>query len=145
MKVESDWNQWEGTHPMLGTLHVIPSSSSGRAGSLHRFIQMDEAPSIERLHRAVGGPIKLIEGFDSILRGGEVEPCIAFCSADAASIYKTDFYRPNVWANLLWLQALVRSHAFSEAKTPNSLSGPVVILWGGYFIFEIARSPACSF
>jgi hypothetical protein len=105
---------------MLGTLHVILSSSSGRAGSLHRIIQMDEAPSVERLHRAVGGPIKLIEGFDSILRGGEVEPYIAFCSAGAARKYETNFYRPNIWANLLWLQALVRSHGFSEAKTPSS-------------------------
>lgn len=115
---------------MLGTLHVIQSSSSGRAGSLHRIIQMDEAPSIERLHRAVGGPIKLIEGFDSILRRGEVEPCLAFCSADAAREYETSFYRPNIWANLLRLQALVRSQGFAESKTPSSLSGPVVMLWG---------------
>jgi hypothetical protein len=112
-------NQGRNT-PVSGTLHVIPSS----AGHLHRIVQLDEAPKVDRLIKAVGGPIKLVPGFDSILRGGEVEPCLAFyCETNSEN-------PPNTWANLLWLQALVRSQGFSGSSDHETLNGPVVVLWG---------------
>jgi hypothetical protein len=106
--------------PVSGTLHVIPSSAS----SLHRIVRLDEAPKIDRLINAVGGPIKLVPGFDSILKGGEVEPCIAFYSETHSES------PPNTWANLLWLQALVRTQGFSGSSDHETLNGPVVVLWG---------------
>jgi len=65
---------------MSGTLHIIPSSAS----ALHRIELLDKPPSVARPQRAVGGEIVLIPGFDTILRDGEVEPCVA-------SYYETDF------------------------------------------------------
>jgi hypothetical protein len=104
---------------MLGTLHIIPPSTK----ILHRIIQLDQVPTTERLSNAVDGPLKLVEGFDTILRGGEIEPCLAFRSNQECSSH-------NTWANLLWLQALVRREGFSSTKTPHSLTGSIVVLWG---------------
>jgi len=105
---------------VLGTLHIIPSSTH----SLHRIELLDKPPSVARLQKAVGGEITLVPGFDSILRGGEVEPCIAFyCETDFKSA-------PNSWANLLWMQALIRKQGFSGSDKHEILTGPVVVLWG---------------
>ena len=113
---------------MLDTLHIIPTSSGI---SLHRIIQLDAPPPIERLINAVGGPIKLIPGFDSILRQGEIKPCLAFFSQVQRSNQEQ-----NTWANLLWLQALVRKYGFSEAKTPLTITGLVAVVWGDTLLLK---------
>lgn len=84
---------------------------------------MDELPSIDRLVRAVGGPLNVIPDFDTILCGGAIHPCIAICNA-------LNQGNENTWANLLRLQAMIRDRGFSEARTPNVLRGPIALVWG---------------
>ena len=125
---------------MWGSLHVIPSSmpvpSKRILGHLykHHLVVLNAPPSIETIESAIGGSISPIPDFDTILHGGASQPCMAFCNRDALAM---DFM-PNIWANLLWLQALVRKHGFAEAheiytshpETHHTITGAIAILWG---------------
>jgi len=117
---------------MPGTLHIVPCS---KALHFHRIISLDVPPTLFEIERAVGGPIKLIAGFDSFIRQGELEPCFVFCNEHA----ELRELPPNTWANLLWLQALVRTHGFAEAGSPKVIRGPIALLWGDAPFFEALK------
>jgi len=116
---------------MWGTLHIIPASDTRTPPfmpghkSRHTLEILDAPPRIETLELAVGavrGQMELVSSFDTILHGGEETPCLVFRRRDAQ--------KQNAWANLLWLQCLVRRHGFADAQHPPHLLGPVVIVWG---------------
>lgn len=116
---------------MWGTLHIIPPSATpvlpAFAGhkSQHRLLVLDTPPLIEVLEQAIGatrGQLEIVDSFDTILHGGEETPCLVFRRRDAQ--------KQNAWANLLWLQCLVRKYGFAEMQTPPHLLGPIVIVWG---------------
>ena len=88
---------------------------------------MRQAPSPLLLDSIVGGDRHLVEGFDSILYNGEATPCFVFQGVQGILEPKRE---DNAFANMLWLQALVRKHGFSHAHTPSSITGPVAILFG---------------
>lgn len=114
---------------MWGTLQIISALKPQLAHlSKQRLLVLNDAPSINEIEHKLGGPVQEIHSFDSILHGGEIRPCIVFALQDA----KRRELPPNAWANMLWLQALVRKHGFSspEANHPDYLAGPVGILLG---------------
>lgn len=118
----------------LLTLHIIPAVEKGPA--LQRIVKLDEIPTAGHIARMVGGPLHVIPEFTSILRDGAIEPCLALCNG----LNQGNPYVPaNSWANLLWLQAMVRAYGFSEAKTPNVVRGTVAILWGHSLSLEDLR------
>lgn len=116
---------------MWGTLHIIPPSDhrnspvfSGNK-SKHRLLVMNDLPELSDLEVAIGaerGQLEIVETFDTILHGGEETPCCVLRRKDADCT--------NAWANLLWLQALVRKHGFAETQHPPHLTGPIAIIWG---------------
>lgn len=118
---------------MWGTLHIIPAAANNSPVPLghrskHRLVVLSAPPSIEKLREAVGGDIKIIPSFDSIIHGGEVVPCLVYCRKGAREANLL----ANTWANLLWLQAQVRKNGFSETDPdmPDFIAGPVAILLG---------------
>jgi hypothetical protein len=76
---------------MQGALRVITTSASKKS---HRLVVMRQAPSPLMIADLVGGEMKIVEGFDSILHGGEAVPCKVFCSEHH------DQLSPNAFANL---------------------------------------------
>src|SRR5277367_1821086 len=105
---------------MQGILRVIPTPASRKA---HRLLLMRQAPSPLLIEAVVGGGRKIVEGFDTTLHGGRAVPCVVFYGSEALA-------EPNPFANLLWLQALVRKHGFSDTHIPSSISGSVAMLFG---------------
>jgi hypothetical protein len=105
---------------MQGILRVIPTPASRKA---HRLLIMRQAPSPLLIEAIVGGGRQIVEGFDSTLHGGRAVPCVVYYRSEA-------FSEPNPFANLLWLQALVRRHGFADTHTPSSISGSVAMLFG---------------
>jgi hypothetical protein len=80
------------------------------------------------LESAVGGAPTLIESFDTILISGSAFPCKVFCKREPEGEDQSSHQNP--FANLLWLQALVRSTGFAEFKIPSSLTGSVAVVSG---------------
>lgn len=107
---------------MHGTLHFIPSIE----GALPWIEHLSTPPSADRLARIIGGEAKLVEGFDSILRDGDPEPCFVFCNENASRKELAH----NAFANMLWLQALVRAFGFAGCSHQESTRGPVAIIFG---------------
>ena len=105
---------------MRGILRIIPSAGSKKS---HRLMVMRQTPSPMLIDAVVGGGRKVVVGFDTILHRGEAVPCTVYQGLEAG-------VEPNAFANLLWLQALIRKHGFSEAKTSSSIDGSVVVLFG---------------
>jgi hypothetical protein len=119
---------------MWGTLHIIPASGAsvpvhllGHA-SKHRLIVLNAPRSIEELRETVGRELEIIPSCGSIIHGGAVVPCVVYCRKGAREANLP----ANSWANLLWLQALVRKQGFFETdpNMPDHLAGPVCILLG---------------
>jgi len=121
---------------MRGTLRVITTPSSKMA---HRLIELWQAPSPLMLKDVVRGDLKIVEGFDTILHEGEARPCIVFCNNEP----NPD--SPNAFANLLWLQALVRKKGFAgvDPTIASSITGPVAVLYGDQEFLE-ALSLSCD-
>jgi hypothetical protein len=120
---------------MLGTLRVIPSAEAKRP---QRIITLRQIPSPAFLSDLVGGEAQHVESFDSILHDGQVVPCVVYVAKDART--GTRKMKPNTWANLLWLQALVRKQGFTETDRDalDHIAGPVVILHGdGVFMHHL--------
>lgn len=110
---------------MRGTLRVIPSAESKRP---QRIVTLRQLPNPEFLADLLGGEAQVIETFDSILHDGEAQPCVVYSRRGA----KEEGLPLNTWANMLWLQALVRKNGFSETdpEQPDRICGPVAVLLG---------------
>jgi len=114
---------------MRGILRVIPSATSRRS---QRLMLLRKAPSPFMIEASVGGAPQLIETFDSILEQGEILPCRAYRCAEPGRENQ-----PNVFANLLWLQALIRADGFNRVyDQPQNLSGSVALLFGDSLFME---------
>lgn len=111
------------------TLQIIPAprSNTDPRPAFQEISSLTNASSITRLpdllRNTLRGPAKIIPDFDSILRNGDVQPCLALCNA-------WEVGEPNTWANLLWLQHLVRTYGFSEARAPSVVRGPLALIFG---------------
>jgi hypothetical protein len=75
------------------------------------------------LEAILGKTFSVVEGFDSIFHLGEVVPCVVYQGHNS-------WDEPNEFANLLWLQALVRRSGFSKTVFPSSIGGSCVVLFG---------------
>jgi len=112
---------------MRGTLRVISTPASKKA---HRLIELRQVPTLSILRDIVGGELQLLDDFDTILHGGQAVSCKVFCRR------MPDENSPNVFANMLWTQAMIRKHGFSETTVPHMLTGPVAVLFGDQEFLE---------
>jgi hypothetical protein len=101
---------------------VIPAEGSQ---SSHRILLMRKAPALSLIETLVGGPYVSIEGFSTVMHEGDSVNCYAFRAR------KVTDTRPNAFANLLWLQSLLRRYPDGwEDQVPYTLQGPIVLLYG---------------
>ncbi len=83
--------------------------------------EFDAPPELETLNEAIGGGyLEPVPGFHTLGK----ERCVALCDEDG----KRKQLAPNTRANMLWADAMARSHATSPA--PDYLVGTVIILTG---------------
>jgi hypothetical protein len=115
-------------------MRVIPNSAVARA---QRFIVLRKPISPFMIEAAVGGAPMFVESFDSILVSGISLSCKVYCRKEPMRGTQAELRgnaphepRTNAFANLLWLQALVRKTGFSEAKTPCSFTSSVAVVYG---------------
>lgn len=90
----------------------------------HKLVHLSKTPDTQFIETVVGGKLERIEGFDTILFQDRPIRCLAFrarCELD---------YEQNTYANMLWLQALLRETGFSTTETPDSIKGPIAIFFG---------------
>lgn len=84
---------------------------------------MRRAPSPLLIEAVVKGASKIVPGFDTTLHGGVAVPCLVFYGSQVLS-------EPNPFADLLWLQALIRKEGLTRIQTPSPILGSVVMLFG---------------
>lgn len=107
---------------MKGYMEIISPN-----GSIHTT-KLDAPPTLEQLHDGVGGYIELVPMFDTIVHGGEVHECIAYCNEEG----KLHGLPVNHHATKLWDSALRRRHPGAEERRREHdyLVGSIVILYG---------------
>ena len=106
---------------MSGILRVIPCENSRKS---HRTMIFRHVPSESLIEDIVGDKIEIVKGFDSILHGGAPRRCLAFCGRHHWDL------RDNVFAGLIYFQALIRKTGFVEVERQTTLTGPVAVLYG---------------
>lgn len=108
---------------MQGILRVLPAPGKDRR---QRLVLLRQAPSTPQLEDIIGGKLTLIDGFDTTLHDGETVPCLAFRARDMNEL------RPNAYADILWLQALLRKSGYAGVRplADGFISGTVAILSG---------------
>ena len=85
-----------------GVLYIIPADLT----AIRERCEITAPPTIEELHKIVGGYIGTVHGFTSIdvYGDGQAMPCVAFCNEDGKRL---DL--PVNWlATCMWHDALVR-------------------------------------
>lgn len=108
---------------MRGILRVVPCADSHKS---HRTLVLRQPPAKQMIEDIIGGKLTTVENFTSILHEGESVQCVAFISRE-----QTDT-RPNAFANLIWLQSLIRKHGDSWPRitSRSTLTGTVAIFYG---------------
>jgi hypothetical protein len=87
-----------------------------------RMSNHESMPSLEFFRAAVGGYIEVVPYLSTLVRGGAVERCIAYCNEEG----KLQGSPINMAAMVLWGDAQARA----GVEVRDVLCGDVVIFWG---------------
>jgi hypothetical protein len=113
---------------MQGQLQIIPPGPK----DTHRLIQLKRVLTQPELNAAVGGFIRGIPQFDSVIFQGEVRLCLAFCDEE----FREKRLASNGWANTLWQLARIRRYGLGYQDLGDVLAGPIAIVTGDTAFME---------